>query len=123
MKSIETLEEFEQMLALDKCLFFVAASWSQPSEWSRKRIEAYEIISNSTIFEMDIDKGMLTEWLFEQSDNLNNTLCLSGAGSLLFVERGTATDHVLPNSLSLDELTHRIQQFFDHENYSDSTAG
>lgn len=123
MKSIETLEEFEQMLALDKCLIFVAASWSQPSEWSRKRIEAYEIISNSTIFEMDIDKGMLTEWLFEQSDNLNNTLCLSGAGSLLFVERGTATDHVLPNGLNISQLSLKIQRFFDYENHQNPAAG
>ncbi len=112
MKSIDAREEFKQMLALDKCLIFVAAKWPQSSKMAEAKVKAYETVSNSRVFEMDIDNKSFADWLSEQSRHVNYTVYLSGAGSLLFVERGTATDHVLPNSLSLDELRHRIQRFF-----------
>lgn len=50
MKSIETLEESEQMLAMDKCLVFVAASWSPPSKIGENKLLECERLFKSVRF-------------------------------------------------------------------------
>jgi len=50
MKSIETSDEFEQMLALDPCLVFVAAAWSPPSKIGENKLLECERLFKSVRF-------------------------------------------------------------------------
>ncbi len=50
MKSIETLEEFEQMLAMDKCLVLISAAWSPPSKIGENKFLERERLFKSVRF-------------------------------------------------------------------------
>lgn len=113
MRIIETQEEFEEMLTLEKCLVFVAAEWSQPSGWAEEKLKTIERNSNLMIFQLDIDNGPCTNWLMEQAKILNNTFHLSGAGELLLVKRGVALSGIQVNCISADVIKLKLQQFFE----------
>jgi hypothetical protein len=114
MKNIETLEEFEQMLALDKCLVFVAADWSSLSKMAEAATNLWNKINDVAIFKTNIDAEVFHDWFAEQEQLLGRKglLTLGGNGSLLFVHHGVVIEHIWPNRADLGELARKAQEFF-----------
>lgn len=123
MKSIETREEFEQMLTLNKCLVFVAADWAQQSRIAEAKVRDWSRSSSTEVFRINIDNETLWKWMNDQARKLNDTFAFNGSGSLLFVKRGTVTNYVFPNDETLNELMQMTQRFFNNENYQNPAAG
>lgn len=123
MKRIETPEEFEQMLALNKCLIFVAADWSGPSKMAEAKLNFWNKDGLTTIFCLNVDNELFTQWFLEESKRLDAGFYISGSGPLLFVNQGNVTDYVYPSKLEMSDLSQQVHRFFDYENHSNPAAG
>ncbi len=124
MKNIETLEEFEQILGLDKCLIFVAASWSGQSTEGQEKVRKWSQGKDTEIFVLNVDNELFWGWFVEQEKKSGLQVAAGGHGSLLGAKHGKVTNSLIPHRLSLEELTQKVESFFfNHENHPNPAAG
>ena len=100
LNELQTIEDFERILKLNKAILYFTVNWSGPEKISRYIIFSIFIEFNNKetpvyiIDCSDQNKKYIKDWLIRQRENKNH-LYYGGLGETLLIKNGEITDYIL----------------------------